>query len=132
MTVKQRGMIILPICLLLFNAVEEVTEYILPRFFPDPYIRTGVLLFLFSVGLTLVGDIIVPKIAKFFDKGHKKTQKKAGLPGLFLFYVGILTVIYVLYFIIYTKSPKYLLPMKWRLKKDQIIIKDELKVELTK
>ena len=124
MTVKQRGMIILPICLLLFNAVEEVTEYILPRFFPDPYIRTGVLIFLFSVGFTVIGDFLAPRIAKFFDRGHKKTQKRAGLPGLFLFYVGILSLIYVLYFIIYTKSPKYLLPMNWRLLEDQIIYKD--------
>jgi hypothetical protein len=124
MTVKQRGMIILPICLLLFNAVEEVTEYILPRFFPDPYVRTGVLIFLFSVGFTVIGDFLAPRIAKFFDRGHKKTQKRAGLPGLFLFYVGIFTLIYILYFIIYTKSPKYLLPMNWRLLEDQIIYKD--------
>ena len=81
-------MIILPICLLLFNAAQEIVEYILPRFIPNPYYRTAVLIVLFVVGFAIIGDILVPWIAELLDKGHKTSKTQAGKLGVILFYSG--------------------------------------------
>ena len=114
MTPRQRTMIILPICLLLFNAVEEVVEYKLPRFVPNPYYRTLVLIFLFTAGFAIIGDLVVPWVAGMFDHGHKKSQSQGGKAGVALFYVGAFALVYFVYFIIYIKGPQYILPPFWR------------------
>lgn len=114
MTPRQRAMIILPICLLLFNAVEEVVEYKLPRLVPNPYYRTGVIIFLCAAGFAVIGDLLVPWVAGLFDQGHKNSQKKAGKTGVILFYIGAFVAVYFVYFIIYIKGPQYILPPFWR------------------
>ena len=114
MTPRQRGMIILPICLLLFNAVEEVVEYKLPKFVPNPYTRTFVLILLFTVGFAVIGDLLVPWVAGLFDQGHKKSQHQGGKTGVILFYVGVFAIVYFVYFVIYIKGPQFILPPFWR------------------
>jgi len=113
-TLKQRTMIILPVCLLLFNAAQEVVEYMLPRFVPNPYYRTAVLIFLFVIGFAVIGDILVPWIAELLDKGHKTSKTQGGNLGIILFYSGTFAAIYVIYYIIYIKGPQFIIPAIWR------------------
>lgn len=104
MTPRQRGMIILPICLLLFNIIEEFVVYYLPRFVPNPYTRAAVLIILFAIGFTMVGDFLVPWVAGLFDHGHKTSQREAGRTGVVMFYVISFAVLYFIYFLVYCKS----------------------------
>ena len=114
MTARQRAMTILPICLLLLNAVQEVIAYKLPKFIRNPYTRTAVLIFLFAVGFAIIGDFLVPWIATLFEHGHKKSQKEGGKSGILIFYILSFAGIYLIYYIIYIKGPQYILPPLWR------------------
>ncbi|MBN1864117.1 MAG: hypothetical protein JW808_04390 [Victivallales bacterium] len=114
MTAKQRSMLIMPICLLLFNALQEVIEYFLPRVVPNPYTRTFVLIILFAAGFSLVADMFVPWLVEFFEKGHRHSRSKGGSTGVAAFYLLSFVVIYVVYFVIFTKGTRYILPPAWR------------------
>lgn len=114
MTARQRAMIILPMCLLMFNAVQEIVEYKLPSFVPNPYTRTAVLILLFSFGFAVIGDFLVPWIVSLFDQGHKNSREKGGKTGVAVFYITAFAAIYIIYFVIYTKGVKYVLPPFWR------------------
>lgn len=103
MTPKQRGMVILPICLLLFNIIEEFVVYFLPRFLHNPYTRAAVLILLFAIGFTLIGDFLVPWVSGLFDHGHRKSQRQGGKIGVIIFYAISFAAIYFVYFIIYCK-----------------------------
>lgn len=103
MTPKQRGMIILPICFLLFNVIEEIVAYMLPNFVHNPYTRTAVLILLFAIGFALIGDLLVPWVAGLFDEGHRKSKREGGKTGVVLFYLISFAAIYIVYFLIYTK-----------------------------
>ncbi len=107
-------MIILPICMLLFNALQEVIEYMLPRVVPNPYTRTFVLIVLFAVGFSLIADFLVPWLVEFFEKGHKQSRSKWGGLGVAGFYLLSFAAIYVIYFVIFTKGTRYILPQAWR------------------
>jgi hypothetical protein len=109
-----RTFLILPLSLLLLNAMEEVFVYKLVRLIQNEYLLTGVLLLMFAIGFTLVGSLMAPWAETLLEAGHKKTRKNAGNTGIFIFYGAALLLIYILYFVIYTKGPQYLLPPVWR------------------
>lgn len=103
MTPKQRGMIILPICLLLFNVIEEFVVYFLPKFVKNLYTRTALLIILFAIGFTLIGDFLVPWISGLFEHGHRKSQRQGGMTGVVVFYATAFAAVYFVYYVIYCK-----------------------------
>ena len=114
---KTRNYIILPACLLLLNAVEEVVVYKVqqyPEAAKNPYILTLVLILLFALGFFLVGDMLVPYIKSLFEGIHKRSRKHGGDLGIIIFYALLGTFIFFIYFRIYTMGPETILPPAWR------------------
>ena len=114
---KTRNYIILPVCLLLLNAVEEVVVYKVqgyPKIARNAYLLTGVLILLFTLGFSVVGDMIAPYLQAWFEGMHKKTHQHGGKIGLMVFYVLLGLFIFFLYFRIYTMGPQTVLPPSWR------------------
>ena len=108
---------ILPVCLLLLNAVEEVVVYKAqhyPKIAGNPYILTGVLILLFAAGFSLIGDMFAPYMQGVFEHLHKKSKKSGGHVGMIIFYTVVVGIIFLLYFRIYTIGPQSVLPPSWR------------------
>jgi hypothetical protein len=83
-----RNYIILPACLLLLNAAEEVIIYKVqnyPEIAKNAYLLTFVLLLLFILGFSLVGDMLAPYIKTVFEGMHKRSHKHGGSMGIILF-----------------------------------------------
>jgi len=114
MTTKQKSMIILPICLLLFKAFEEVVEYKLPEYILNPYLLTAVVIFLCSVGFVIIDDLVTPWIASLIEHGHKNSKKQGGSAGVLVFYIATFIAIFIIYYIMLNKGPQFLLPKEWR------------------
>ncbi len=104
-------------CLLLLNAIEEIAVYKLQGIKGLTKLQlTAILVVMFAVGFTLVGDFIAPKAQKILEKGHKSSKRNAGLIGTTIFYSIILAFIFFIYYMIYTdgNGPETLLPQSWR------------------
>ena len=115
MRIKQlRTFFIFPICLLLFNLLEEVFVYELRRVIVNDYIYTAVLVIMFVICFGFIGSWLAPHINKAIENGHKKSKKSAGRAGIITFFLILFSLIYSLYFIVYSKGPEFLLPMNWR------------------
>jgi hypothetical protein len=115
MKAKTRAMIILPVCLLFWNALEEVAQYKLAELVPNPYYRTGAIIVMLAFGFTLVGDFLSPWIAKGLEKAYKNTTRTWGNTlGVLIFCAVTMGAMYVLYFFIYIKGPQSVLPPAWR------------------
>ena len=114
---SKRNYIILPVCLLLLNAAEEVIIYKVqdyPDIAKNAYLLTAVIILLFILGFSLVGEMIAPYIQTLFEGMHKQTQQHSGRIGLMVFYVALGLFIFFLYFRIYTMGPETVLPPSWR------------------
>jgi uncharacterized BrkB/YihY/UPF0761 family membrane protein len=114
---KYRNYIILPACLLLLNAMEEVIVYKVqscPEIAKNAYLLTFVLLLIFSIGFSLVGDMLAPYITKLFENMHKGSHKHGGSIGILLFYTFLGCLLFFIYFRIYTMGPETVLPLSWR------------------
>ncbi len=115
MKARTRAMIILPVCLLFWNAVEEVAQYELARFVPNPYYRTAAIIVMLAFGFTLIADFVSPWIAALLEKHYKNSKKMMGKTlGTLAFCLVTLGCIYLLYFMIYIKGPQSVLPPPWR------------------
>ena len=113
----KRNYIILPVCLLLLNAAEEITIYKVnhyPDIAKNPYILTGVIILLLILGFSVVGEMIEPYLQTMFESMHKRTHQHSGSIGLMVFYVLLGLFIFFLYFRIYTIGPQAALPPSWR------------------
>jgi hypothetical protein len=114
---SNRNYIILPACLLLLNAAEEVIIYKVqnyPEIAENAYLLTSVLLLLFILGFSLVGDMLAPYIKTVFEGMHKRSHKHGGSMGIILFYTVLACFIFFIYFRIYTMGPEMVLPPSWR------------------
>ena len=114
---SKRNYIILPACLLLLNAVEEIIIYKVqayPDIAKNAYLLTAVIILLFILGFSLVGEMIAPYLQTLFEGMHKRTQKHSGSIGLMVFYVVLGLFLFFLYFRIYTMGPQAALPPSWR------------------
>jgi len=110
--IKQlRTFFIFPICLLLFNILEEIFVYELRKLIVNDYVYTAVLLVMFVVCFGFIGNWLAPYINKIIENGHKKSKKSAGRSGIIAFFLILFILIYILYFIIYCKGPQFLLPI---------------------
>ena len=114
MTRKLGTFMVLPICLLLLNAIEEVVVYKFQGSIRDPYLRTAMLLLMFTAGFTLVAAIVVPWTKALLKDLHKGSERHAGSLGSILLYALILALFYWLYFVIYVDGAEHLLPPAWR------------------
>ena len=115
MTVKtRRTMLILPLCLLYLNVLEEVVVYKTQDLVADPYLRAGVLVAVFAIGFTLVGNLLAPWLASLFEAGHKASKRQGGSGGLAVFHCAMLVAVYAIYFVVYVRGAQYLLPPSWR------------------
>jgi hypothetical protein len=110
---KYRNYFVLPFCLLLLNALQEIIIYRLKFEIPDPKLFAFCVLFLSAVGFTLVGDFIAPFISKILEKGHKIGKSTAGNIGiLFIILLGFVSM-YALYYTIWgIEHPEYLIPQQ--------------------
>jgi len=117
MSKAAKNYFILPVCLLLLNAVEEVLVYKVQNY-PDiacnPYLLTGVLIILFSAGFAVIGDMFAPYLQGVFEHFHKKSKKTGGQFGMLIFYTAVAGFIFFIYFRIYTIGPQSVLPPSWR------------------
>ncbi len=117
---KIRLIFVLPVCLLILNAVEEVIVYKLQtKINPNSLILNSytvvfILVFMFALGFTIVGKYIVPKVEILLQKSYVTTHRKAGFMGLTSFYAIVIIIIYIIYYVIYIKGPQFLLPISWR------------------
>ncbi len=109
-----RTLFIFPICLLLFNAFEEIFIYKLRQLIANNYLYAAVLVVTFVICFGFIGNWLAPHICKFIEHGHKKSKKNAGRAGIFIFFTMLFVLIYWLYFVTYTKGPQFLLPFSWR------------------
>ncbi len=111
-----RAYLILPMCLLFLNAIEEIAVYKLQTLNVTKIQLTAILVLMFALGFTVVGDFIAPKAQKILEKGHKTSKKSAGLIGTTIFYGIILAFVFFIYYMIYTEGngPGTLLPKSWR------------------
>lgn len=108
------GYLVMPTCLLLLNAIEEVVIYKLQNGGINKLMLTLVLVLMFAIGFSFVGDILVPHIKAFMEKAHHGSRKHTGELGLLAFYATLCGLMFLLYFIIYVKGPQFLLPPTWR------------------
>jgi len=114
---SNRNYIILPACLLLLNAAEEVIIYKVqkyPEIAKNAYLLTTVILLLFILGFSLVGDMLAPYIKTVFDNMHKRSKQHGGNAGTIVFYAALACFIFFIYFRIYTMGPEMVLPPSWR------------------
>ena len=106
--------LILPFCLLLLNAAQEIFIYKFRGMIKNNLIYVGVLVLMFAIGFTVIGNLVAPWIKQAMEKLYKNTKKRSGAVGIALFYWIVIGIIYLLYFIIYVHGPQYLLPKLWR------------------
>jgi hypothetical protein len=111
---SRRAYLILPLCLLYLNVLQEVVLYKMRDLVPNPYLLTGILLAAFALGFTLVGTLLAPWLEGLFETGHKVSKKQAGGSGILVFHGVMLAIVYGVYFVVYTRGPQYLLPPTWR------------------
>jgi hypothetical protein len=109
-----RTLLVVTVCLLTLNAIEEVMIYKLQRTIDDPYMLTGILLVMFSAGFVLVAGLLTPRVRDAVKGAHKTSKKTLGLPGVVALYAGLVLLFFIVYFVIYTRGPQYLLPRAWR------------------
>lgn len=109
-----RTFFVFPICLLLFNVLEELLVYKLKTLIKNPYLYTAVLLITFVICFSFIGNWLAPHLNKAIEHGHKTTKKKAGRPGIVTFFTLLFALIYLLYYITYCKGAEFLLPPSWR------------------
>ncbi len=113
-----RTYLILPICLLVLNAVEEIIIYKMQSLHKlgvlDQFTLTAILVLMFAVGFSLVGNTLAPRAKKALEKGHKNSKKNAGILGISLFYGGMFIAIFVTYYVIYVMGPEFMLPKGFR------------------
>jgi hypothetical protein len=105
---------ILPLCLLYLNVIQEVMVYKVRELTANPYLLTGILLAAFALGFTLVGDLLAPWLEGFLETGHKVSKKQGGGGGIVIFYAVMLALVFGVYFVTYIHGPQYLLPPAWR------------------
>jgi len=104
---------VLPVCLLLLSALQEVAIYRLRFEFEDPRLFTLAIIALSAIGFSLVGDFIAPKIGFLLEKGHGFSKGTAGALGVWLFIMAGSAGIFYLYYNIWgIETPEMLLPEK--------------------
>jgi hypothetical protein len=108
-----RKYFILPTCLLLLNAIEEICVY-KSEFISNPYLRTAFVLLLFVVGISTVSFLLAPAIEKIITAAYFRGRKHAGYFGEFLILAVVIGGLYFIYFLLYIHGPEYLLPRAWR------------------
>lgn len=107
---------VLPVCLLLLNAVEEVLIY-KSDFIVNDYVRTAYILAIFIIGIACISFIFSPMIVKLLSSAYFSSRRHAGYFGEFLVLSITLAGLYYIYYRLYVYaegSPKYLLPPAWR------------------
>jgi hypothetical protein len=111
-----RAYLILPVCLLILNAFEEVAVYKLQSMGLSAIPLTGILILMFAIGFALVGDLFAPRIQRLLEKGHRKSKRDGGWIGATLFYTFLVVAIFLVYYVIYTNDDgaKFLLPPSLR------------------
>ena len=105
---------VVPVCLLLLNALEEVVVYKLGETIENPHIRTAALLLMFTAGFALIAALLVPWTSTLVKDLHSSSQKKGGATGILVFYLLLGGVFYAIYYVIYIRGPQFLLPRAWR------------------
>jgi len=110
---KIKKYFILPTCLLVLNALEEIFVY-KSEVIDNDYLRTGVVLLLFIIGTAAVSFLLAPVIERLLSKAYFSGRKHAGYVGEFLILSGVVLALYTLYFVLYVQGPEYLLPPAWR------------------
>jgi len=107
---------VLPVCLLLLNAIEEVLVY-KSDFISNDYLRTAYILALFIIGIASISFIFSPLIVKMLSSAYFGGRKHAGYIGEFLILGAVIGGLYYIYYRLYVYeggSPEYLLPPGWR------------------
>ncbi len=104
-----RKYVVLPTCLLLLNALEEVIIY-KSEMVEDPYLRTAVILGLFIAGFSMVAFVISPLIAKWLEGVYLASRKTAGGIGTTVLMLGVIAGLFVLYYVIYILGVEAIVP----------------------
>lgn len=108
-----RKYVILPVCLIVLNAVEEVLVY-KTGVIGNDYLRTAVILALYLGGFGLVGLVLAPLIERWLALTFDAGRRKGGSPGVMVLLCLLGIGLFFLYFRIYVDGPETLLPRRWR------------------
>ena len=110
--------IIIPFCLLILNAIEEVSMYKLNTILPSDavHMRVCASIFLFSIALSILASVIVPYIETILSGTHKVSISQTGkITGTLISIAIALGIIYYIYYYIYgLQTPEALLPADWQ------------------
>ncbi len=109
-----RTFFVLPVSLLLLNALEEVAVYQVKRHVANPYVVTVIFVLMFAAGFAIVGEFIAPFLKSLLESGRKTAKKQVGNVGLLVSYGLAIALVFIMYHVIHTRGPEYLLPLAWR------------------
>jgi hypothetical protein len=96
-----RKYLVLPVSLLLLNAVEDVAIYRMQAIIGDPFLLTGSIIALFLIGFSIVGFVISPAIEVMIEKTHATGRVFFGPVGSLAMLLAISAAIYWVYYKIY-------------------------------
>ena len=109
--------IIIPFCLLLLNAVEEIAMYKIDQYLPSDavHLRVACSIILFSIALSILAAVFVPYIETIMSGTHKVSMSQTGnVLGSIITILLALAIIYYIYYYIYgLQPPEALLPKTW-------------------
>lgn len=101
--------IILPACLLLLNALNQIVEHLIDGLL-EPWIGTLVVMLFVLLGSSITAFLIVPWLAGSLRLAFRQSTQTAGELGQFGCAIAYFGLCYWLYFILNTRGPGALLP----------------------
>ncbi|MBT4033536.1 MAG: hypothetical protein HOE61_02175 [Candidatus Marinimicrobia bacterium] len=99
-----RKYLVLPVSLLLLNAVEDIAIFRLQSVISDPLLLTGAIITLFVIGFSLVGFVISPAIEVMIERSYATGKGLFGPSGSVVMLLVIGGAIYWVYYKIYIEG----------------------------
>ena len=107
-----RKYIILPSCLLILNAINEMIIYKL-ELISQPHLRTLVILLLFMFGFGLVGFTVSPLLEKWIETLYMTGRKKGGHLAEVMLLFSLFIALFFLYHSIYVGGVESVIPNRF-------------------
>lgn len=108
-----RNYFILPCCVLLLNLFAGIVSY-KAKGIADPLVQTAVVMLMVLFGGSLIGFLVAPLIQFVVAIVHRRSKRRFGALGEVAFLLGLLVLVFWLYYRMYILGPEYLLPEAWR------------------
>jgi len=112
-TALVRNFYVLPCCLLLLNLVNSLIGY-KSETIANPFLRTGVVIFLVLCGASLVAFVLAPAVTTAVKSLHRGSRRRGGRLGEILFLLLLGAGLAWCYYQLTNHGPAALLPSHWR------------------